>query len=223
MKLQALYRTHYEEEVSSWKVQRVIEKYKLQRRPSKPNRPFKKQCQTKRRTITLKREAVPGFLVAFDTIVLYRNGITIYIVTGIDTVSKVAWARAYTTHSSATTKDLFLRLHAVVMGNILNTCQDNGTEFEKEFKRLMESLKVPQYFSRVHTPKDNPIVERFNGILKQEFLRMGNFTSDINELNQRLSKWLLKYNCYRPHQSLNYLTPFQYHFNHSKQKQLSPM
>ena len=223
MKIQALYKTHYDEQISSWKVQRIIEKYHLQRKPSKSTRQFKKQCQTKRRTVTLKKEAKPGFLVAFDTIVLYRNGLTRYIVTGIDTVSKVAWARMYTTHSSSTTKDLFLRLHTVVLGNILNTCQDNGTEFEKEFKKLMESLKVPQYFSRVKTPKDNPVCERFNGILKQEFLRLGNWTDDIDEFNRKLSVWLLKYNCYRPHQSLNYQTPFQYHFKHKSTKVLSAM
>jgi len=223
MKLQALYKVHFEEQISSWKCQRVIEKYHLQRKPSKPSRAFKKQSQSKRRTIELKKQSIPGFLVAFDTIVLYRNGQTRYIVTGIDTVSKVAWARMYKTHSSATAKDLFLRLHAVVAGNILNTCSDNGSEFEKHFKQLMSSLKVPQYFSRVKTPKDNPVCERFNGTLKQEFLRMGNWTDDIHEFNQRLSKWLLKYNCYRPHQSLNYLTPFQYHFKAKTIKVLSAM
>lgn len=223
MKIQSLYTTHYSDSISSWKVQRVIEKYKLQRKPGKPTRAFKKQAQTKRRTINLKKEQKPGFLVAFDTIVLYRNGKTRYIVTGIDTVSKVAWARMYSTHSSATTKDLFLRLHAVVATKILNICTDNGSEFEKHFKALMNSLKVPQHYSRVKTPKDNPVCERFNGTLKQEFLRQGNWTDDIHEFNQRLSKWLLKYNCYRPHQSLNYQTPFQYHFNHNSTKALSAM
>jgi putative transposase len=223
MKIVALYKVHFSETISSWKCQRVIEKYHLQRKPSKPTRTFKKQAQSKRKTIELKKKQHPGFLVAFDTIVLYRNGVTRYIVTGIDTVSKVAWARMYSTHSSSTTKDLFLRLHAVVLGNILNTCQDNGSEFEKHFAQLMSSLKVPQYFSRVHTPKDNPIVERFNGTLKQEFLRQGNWTDDITEFNQKLSKWLIKYNCYRPHQSLNYQTPFQYHFKHLPLKALSPM
>jgi len=223
MKISALYQVHFEQSISSWKCQKVIEKHGLQRKPSKPTRAFKKQAQSKRRTVALKRQEKPGFLVAFDTIVLYRNGITRYIVTGIDTVSKVAWARMYSTHSSATAKDLFLRLHTVVLGNILNTCSDNGSEFEKEFKKLMASLKVPQYFSRIKTPKDNPVCERFNGILKQEFLRMGNWTDNIHEFNQRLNLWLLKYNCYRPHQSLNYQTPFQYHFNHKSTKVLSAM
>lgn len=213
MKLKVIYEREYPERISSWKVQRVIEKYHLQRRPGKIDRQFKKQSVSKRKTIELQKEQKPGFLVAFDSIEIHRNGLRRYIVTGIDTVSKIAWARMYTTHSSATARDLFIRLYAVVKGNILNTCQDNGSEFEKEFAKTLFSLDIPQYFSRVKTAKDNPVCERFNGILKQEFLRQGNWTDDIYEFNRRLSRWLLKYNCYRPHQSLNYLTPFQYYYS----------
>jgi putative transposase len=223
MKLRVLYVLHYSESISSWKIQRVIEKYHLQRKPVKPARAFKKQSLSKRKTIELTKQQKPGFLVAFDTIVIYRNGLQRYIVTGIDTVSKIAWARMYASHSSATTKDLFIRLYTIVKGNILNTCHDNGSEFEKHFAKLLSSMKIPQYFSRVKTPKDNPVCERFNGTLKREFLRLGNYTSDINEFNSRLTKWLLKYNCYRPHQSLNYQTPFQYHFKQTQVPNLSTM
>lgn len=210
MKLRAIYQREFKEQVSSWQIQLIIEKYHLQR--VKRTRQFKKNSLSKRRTVDLERKQTPGFLVAFDTIELYRNGLRQYIVTGIDTVSKIAWARMYSTHSSATTKDLFIRLYAVVHGNILNTCQDNGSEFEKHFAALLVSLNIPQYHSRVKTPKDNPICERFNGTLKQEFLRMGNWTDDPVEFNQRLTKWLLKYNLYRPHETLKYLTPFQYQY-----------
>jgi transposase InsO family protein len=213
MKIRRLYQRKFGQTISSWKVQLVIEKYHLQRRPKKSDRHFKKQSISKRKTIELKKQQKPGFLVAFDTIVIFRNGIRRYIVTGIDTVSKIAWARMYTTHSSVTTKDLFLRLYAVAQGNILNVCQDNGSEFEKYFAQTLASLNIPQYFSRVHTPKDNPVCERFNRTLKEEFLRQGNWTSDIQEFNRRLSQLLVKYNTIRPHQSLNYLTPFEYHFN----------
>lgn len=213
MKIRKLYHDHYGIWVSSWKVQLVIEKYHLQRKPVLRGRPFKKQSLSKRKTIALRKEKKPGFLIAFDSIELFRNGVRRYIVTGIDTVSKIAWARMYTTHTSATAKDLFIRLYAVVQGNVLNACHDNGSEFEKEFERQLLLLDIPQYFSRVKTPKDNPVCERFNRTLKEEFLRQGNYTDDTVEFNRRLSKWLLKYNCYRPHQALNYLTPFQYHFN----------
>ncbi len=160
MKLKAIYERENPERISSWKIQRVIEKYHLQRRPGKTDRQFKKQAVSKRKTIELTKQQTPGFLVAFDSIVLHRNGLRRYIVTGIDTVSKIAWARMYTTHSSATAKDLFIRLYAVAKGNILNTCQDNGSEFEKEFAKTLQSLDIPQYFSRVKTAKDNPVCER---------------------------------------------------------------
>lgn len=214
MKLQALYQFHYKQYISSWQCQLVIEKYHLQRTADKTIRSFKKQSLSKRRIQKLKKELKPGFLVAFDTIVIYWNGKTIYIVTAIDTVSKIAWARAYTTHSSATTKDLFQRLYVLVFGNISNALQDNGSEFEKYFEKLLASMDIPQYFSRVKTPKDNPVCERFNRTVKSEFLRMGNMTSDLQELNSRLSKWLIKYNFYRPHQTLNYQTPIAYYTNY---------
>lgn len=213
MKVRRLYQRKFGQSISSWKIQLVIEKYHLQRRPNKLNRYFKKQSISKRKTVELKKQQVPGFLVAFDSIVIYRNELKRYIVTGIDTVSKIAWARMYKSHTSTTAKDLFIRLYAITQGNILNTCQDNGSEFEKEFAKLLTSLKIPQYFSRVKTPKDNPVCERFNRTLKEEFLRQGNYTSDIQEFNRRLSQWLIKYNTIRPHQSLKYLTPFEYHFN----------
>lgn len=223
MKIRKLYHDTCGIWISSWKVQLVIEKYHLQRKPTRSARAFKKQSLSKRRTYQLQKEQKPGFLVAFDTIVLHRNGLQRYIVCGIDTVSKVAWARMYKTHSSATTRDLFLRLYVITKGNILNTCQDNGSEFEKHFATLLATLKIPQYFSRVKTPKDNPVVERFNRTLKEEFLRLGNWTTDVDEFNRRLTKWLIKYNTIRPHQSLGYLTPAEYHFKHSKTKVLSTM
>ena len=223
MKLKAIYEREHKEPVSSWKIQRVIERYHLQRKPSQRNQLFKKQSLSKRKTVELKKEQTPGFLVAFDSIVIYRNGLKRYIVTGIDTVSKIAWARMYTSHSSATAKDLFIRLYAIANGKILNTCQDNGSEFEKHFAQALSSLAIPQYFSRIKTPKDNPVAERFNGILKQEFLRQGNWTADVAEFNRKLTQWLLKYNCYRPHQSLNYRTPFEYHFNYFHKQVLSTM
>ena len=213
MKIQRLYQRKFGQSISSWKIQLVIEKYHLQRKSKKLDRHFKKQSISKRKTIELKKQKKPGFLVAFDSIEIFRNGLKRYIVTGIDTVSKVAWARMYTTHTSATAKDLFLRLYAVAQGNILNVCQDNGSEFEKHFADLMASLNIPQYFSRVKTPKDNPICERFNRTLKEEFLRQGNYTSDTQEFNRKMTQWLIKYNTIRPHQSLNYLTPFEYNFN----------
>lgn len=214
MKIQNLYKRLFQEHISSWKIQRVIEVYKLQRKSKKCNRQFTKNSLSKRRTIRLQKEQRPNFLFAFDSIELQRNGSKRYIVSGIDTVSKVAWARMYIGHTSKTATDLLKRLQAICTRHATNICQDNGSEFEKDFEKLASSLNIPQYYSRVKTPKDNPICERFNRTIKEEFLRLGNWSDDINIFNKRLSKWLMKYNTARPHQSLNYLTPFEYHFTH---------
>ena len=223
MKLQVLYQEQYGIRISSWKFQLVIEKYKLQRKGILRGYSFRKQSISKRRIHSLRKEHRPGYLVAFDSIELRFNDRKVFIVTGIDTVSKVAWARAYSSHTSATTKDLFQRLYILIFGNIANVQQDNGSEFQMHFEALLASMDIPQYFSRVKTPKDNPVCERFNSTVKREFLRLGNMTSDLIELNRRLSKWLLKYNCYRPHQTLNYQTPIAYYTKYLQAKHLSAM
>ncbi len=223
MKLQALFQFHYQEHITSWQCQLVIEKYHLQRRADKSTRRFKKQSISKRRIQALKKQTNPGFLAAFDSIELHWNGKRVYIVTAIDTVSKIAWARAYTSHTSTTAKDLFQRLYVLVFGKISNALQDNGSEFEKHFEQLLSSMDIPQYFSRVKTPKDNPVCERFNWTVKSEFLRMGNMTSDLQELNRRLSEWLIKYNFYGPHQTLKYQTPIGYYTQYLQKQYLSAM
>lgn len=72
------------------------------------------------------------------------------------------------------------------------------------------------YLSRPHTPRDNPINENFNGTLQKEFINLGNFTPDVKIFNRDLTEWLIEYNFNRPHQSLGYKTPIEFHFQHHK-------
>jgi len=96
---------------------------------------------------------------------------------------------------------------------------DNGSEFEKYFNSACQKLKLVRYYNRPRTPKDNPVNERFNKTLKDEFINLGNFTTDVVSFNQNLTDWLIEYNFRRPHQSLNYETPIK--FNNSIK--VSPM
>ena len=93
---------------------------------------------------------------------------------------------------------------------IVPTCReqtDNGSEFAWEFETATAKLGIQRYFSRVKTPKDNPEIERFNETLEYEWLYNFNLSLDPEELNYRLTEWLIEYNFNRPHQSLAYLTP----------------
>lgn len=217
-KLKVLYEQEYHETVSSWKIQRVIEKHDLYFHPSKTEklRKKRKRNQAKKRITELKKEKRTGFLVAIDTIIKYWNGKKRYILTGIDTYSKIAFARMYTTKSSKNAADFLERLHYLFDGKIENITRDNGSEFLNLFSKALNALQIQGYFSRVKTPTDNPVDERFNRTLQEEFVSLGNMTDDCEKFNKRLTEWLVEYNFKRPHQSLGYMVPVEYHYKYQK-------
>jgi len=58
--------------------------------------------------------------------------------------------------------------------------------------------------------------------LKEEFVQLGNFTTEPLLVNQRLTEWLIEYDFNRPHQSLGYLSPREYLNNYQKVLPMSP-
>lgn len=222
MKLQKLYEDEYRTPVSSWKIQRVIEKHRLYFHPQKTEkfREKRKHNQAKKRITELKKEQRAGFLVALDTVVRYWMGRKRYIMTGIDAYSKIAFARMYTTKHSRHAADFLKRLHYLFDSRIENLTRDNGSEFRGVFDEALEGLKISGYFSRVKTPTDNPVDERFNRTLHDEFIAMGNMTADCQVFNRNLTDWLIEYNFKRPHQALGYEVPVEYHYKYQK---VSPM
>lgn len=217
-KLKRLYETEYREPISSWKIQRVIEKHGLYYSPVKIEklRKKRKHNQAKKRITELKREPRTGFLVALDTVVRYCAGMKRYILTGTDTYSKIAFARMYVGHGSRHAADFLKRLHYLFDGKIENIQTDNGSEFARDFREAATSLRLPHYFSRVKTPTDNSFNERFNRTLQEEFIALGNMTTDCEIFNRNLAEWLIEYNFKRPHQSLDYETPIKFHYKYHK-------
>jgi len=213
MKLERLYKNIYGTTISSWKIQYTIHKYKLYYHPKKNEKlqAKRKRSQKKKRITELKKKPFPGYLIALDTIVIYWNNSKRYILTCIDTVSKIAFARMYTSKSSRNAADFLKRMVYLLDGGVLNTLNDNGSEFHKEFVSACQELNLTQYWSRTHTPKDNPVDERFNRTLKEEFIQLGNYTDDVLTFNQRLTEWLIEYTFIRPHQTLGYDTPWEFY------------
>ena len=216
MKLQRLYLNMYKEKISSWKIQYTIVKYKLYPNPIKNEKlkQKRKRNQAKKRITELRKQPFPGFLIALDAMVLHRSGLKRYILTAIDSFGKVAFARMYTNKSSRTAADFLSRMFYLLDGSFLNALHDNGSEFHKEFLVACRKLGIEQYWSRVRTPTDNPVDERFNGTLKREFLQQGNFHPDPGIFNRNLTEWLVEYNFVRPHQSLGYETPWEFTSRH---------
>jgi transposase InsO family protein len=218
MKLKRHYQNTYGEIISSWKIQYTIKKWNLYYRPAKNARTQakRKRSQAKKRITELKKQPFPGYLIALDTIIIYWNGLKRYILTAIDTTSKIAYARMYTTKSSRNAADFLYRMHYLLDGEVINSLNDNGSEFHKEFETACRQLGIVRYWSRMRTPQDNPVCERFNRILKDEFIALGNFTPDPVSFNQSLTEWLIDYSFVRPHQSLGYDTPWQFYCKTAK-------
>lgn len=213
LKLARLYSNLYGEKISSWKIQYTIQKYKLYYHPLRNQKlqEKRKRNQAKKRITELHRQPFPGYLIALDTIVIYCNNCKRYILTAIDTVSKIAFARMYTTKSSRNAADFLRRVVYLLDDSVWNTLHDNGSEFHKEFVQACHDLHLTQYWSRVKTPTDNPVDERFNRTVKEEFIQLGNWTSDTVQFNHRLTEWLIEYTFVRPHQALGYDTPWEFY------------
>lgn len=212
------YKRIYGQTISAWKIQKVIEKYKLYYHPRKNAKiqRKRKRAQKKKRITELKQKKISGFLLCLDVIVIYWNGLKRYIFTAIDKYSKIAFAFMYKTKSSYSARDFLYRLYYLLDGKIHNVLHDNDSCFEKVFKVTCQELGIGQYWSRPRTPKDNPNDERFNRTLQEEFLQLGNFHPDPEVFNPKLGEYLIDYNFYRVHQALGYVPPIEFVQKHLK-------
>ena len=84
---------------------------------------------------------------------------------------------------------------------------DNGSEFiSKEMDRWAYEHKVTMDYSRPGKPTDNPFLESFNGSFRDECLNAHWFLS-LEDAAEKIEAWRQEYNHYRPHSSLNDMTP----------------
>lgn len=229
MKLVHLYEKEYREKISSWKIQKIIEEENLYPDKAKASKMRRKQVQARiqkhKRITKLVKENKVNYLWHVDTIVLtlpfggYR-----YLLTAIDEVSKLAFARLYKTHSSRNAKDFLERMVYLTNNRVVNLHSDNGSEFKMEFEDACGALSITQWYSRPHTPQDNSVLERFNRTIQEEFIEFTDISmEDIEEFNKVLLDWLIEYNFHRPHQTLAYQTPIEYLDDYYLKQKVSPM
>lgn len=87
---------------------------------------------------------------------------------------------------------------------------DNGSEFiSKVLDKWAYEHGVTMDFSRPGEPMDNAIIESFNGSFRDECLNVNWFLS-IDDAREKIEMWREEYNEFRPHSSLENLTPRQY-------------
>jgi putative transposase len=87
---------------------------------------------------------------------------------------------------------------------------DNGPEFiARAVRTWLGQLGAKTMFIAPGSPWENPFIESFNGKLRDESLNRELFTS-LREAEVLLNQFVARYNEFRPHSSLGYLTPSEF-------------
>ena len=145
-----------------------------------------------------------------DTIEINLKFIKIFIFVAIDPLSKILFMRAYRRANSMNGRDFLLRLQYLHDKRIKYVQIDNGSEFEKYFEKEAKNQNIILVHNYPKSPKMNCFVEKVNDTIQDEYLNRFYEETNIQNINDILYECLLEYNFYRPHRSLNLLTPIEY-------------
>lgn len=158
--------------------------------------------------------AHPGYLGSQDT--FYVGNIKgvgrIYQQTFVDTYSKWAAAKLYTTKTPITAADLLndrvLPFFAEQGMGVIRLLTDRGTEFcgkaeTHDYELYLAINDIEHTKTKAYHPQTNGICERFHKTILQEFYQVAfrrKIYRTIDELQSDLDTWLAYYNNDRTHQ-----------------------
>jgi transposase InsO family protein len=158
--------------------------------------------------------AHPGYLGSQDTFYVGTiKGVgRIYQQTYVDTYSKVAQCKLYTTKTPITAADLlndrvlpFYEQHSLPVLRILT---DRGTEYcgnveRHDYQLYLAVNEIEHTKTKVKSPQTNGICERFHKTVLQEFYQVTfrkKIYESLDDLQTDLDNWLNYYNTERTHQ-----------------------
>jgi transposase InsO family protein len=158
--------------------------------------------------------AHPGYLGSQDTFYVGTiKGVgRIYQQTFVDTYSKVAFAKLYTTKTPITAADLlndrvlpFFADHGM---GIIRMLTDRGTEYcgkaeTHDYQLYLALNEIEHTKTKARHPQTNGICERFHKTILQEFYQVTfrrKIYQSLDELQSDLDIWIAYYNAERTHQ-----------------------
>jgi transposase InsO family protein len=145
-----------------------------------------------------------------DTIALNLRFTKIFLFSAVDPLSKLYYVRAYQRATSLNARDFLFRLTYLHHHKIKYLQIDNGSEWKKHFAQEVEKRKITLVYNYPKSPKMNAFIERVNGTVQSEYLDRFYEETNIGKINEILYDCLMEYNFFRPHRSLNLLTPIEY-------------
>jgi transposase InsO family protein len=220
-KLKAILQRNFNVSISSSTIWRIIKKYKL----TYIWRKYESACKFKKTVKKRKtnKSRLKDFLdpkkilkvwqvIQIDTVRILYNWENVYIINAIDVYSKLAVSYAYKSPSSTNAKDFlenkvlkFFWVNSNIKLRFIQT--DNWSEFHKFFDRACTDLKIKHVWNYPKSPKMNSNIEKFNWTIQIECLEKFDAIRDLKLVNEKIKRYLIEYNTFRPHQALNYLTP----------------
>ena len=156
----------------------------------------------------------PGYLGAQDTFYVGNlKGVgRIYQQTFIDTYSKVAFAKLYTTKTPITAADVLndrvLPFFTELDLPMLRILTDRGTEYcgrvdHHDYQLYLAINNIDHTKTKAMSPQTNGICERFHKTILQEFYQVTfrkKLYGEMEELQKDLDEWMAYYNNERTHQ-----------------------
>lgn len=155
----------------------------------------------------------PGYLVAQDTYYVGTiKGVgRIYQQTVIDTYSRVAFAKLYTSKHAITSADVLndrvIPFFEDQQIPILRMLTDRGTEYNghpenHEYELYLQLENIDHSKTKVRHPQSNGICERLHRTMQDEFYAITfrkKLYQDLEALQSDLDDWVRYYNEQRPH------------------------
>lgn len=156
----------------------------------------------------------PGYLGSQDTFYVGNmKGVgRIYQQTFVDTYSKIACAKLYTTKTPITAADLLndkvLPYFELRETSLMRILTDRGTEFcgkaeQHDYELYLAINDVEHTKTRAQSPQTNGICERFHKTILTEFYQISfrkKIYKNIEDLQADLDIWIDDYNTQRTHQ-----------------------
>lgn len=156
----------------------------------------------------------PGYLGSQDTFYVGNlKGVgRIYQQTFVDTYSKVAFCRLYTTKTPITSADLLndrvLPFFEEYDISILRILTDRGTEYcgrpdQHDYQLYLAVNDIDHTKTKARSPQTNGICERFHRTILNEFYQVTfrkKIYSSLETLQNDLDEWMTHYNNERTHQ-----------------------
>lgn len=181
------------------------------------------------------KEYPPGY-VHIDCFYLPQlEGKKHYCFVAIDRATRLSFLAVYEHKDKLAAADFLNQCLAFYPFQLHTILTDNGREFtlagfKNRYGTAVKTVhpvaqicldhQIEQRTTKPYTPKTNGLVERMNGLTKENTTKIHRYTS-VSEMKTDLNQWLIRYNFYRPHRRIGNKIPYEAMLQwHDKQPEL---